>query len=111
MQEPGNEENTGCGEGGPPCLARSGRKGSRVSLQDTNYFPLILFLPKCWAIFGFSIVFRQERNPSLPPSPNRSPRIPIQIHNRSMHISLSSIFVLQRWPDIGKSLQQALNDV
>lgn len=69
------------------------------------------FLPKCWAVFSFSVVFRQGRNPSPAPVAARSPGIPVWTHNGSMHISLSSLFVLQRRSDIGKSLQQALNDV
>lgn len=55
--------------------------------------------------------YRQRRNLSPPPTPSHSPRISVQIHKGIMHISLSSLCVLQKWPDISKSLQQALNDV
>lgn len=89
-----------------PCLPRLGLYPCKIQTAFLS-LSFLLAAGKC----GFSIVLRRGRNPSMPPYLSRSPRVPVQIYNRSKHISLSSLSGLQRRPDIGKSLQQALNDV
>lgn len=53
--------------GREPVPAWPGQWKGKHSFSARQKPPSSPFLPKCWAVFGFSVVFRQMRNPSTYP--------------------------------------------